>query len=195
LAQAGLPKCASTPALPTGYTKDARGDYIYNQYDPRWSNISYDCIWSTTGTSGCGPAAMAMIITKLTGVLVTPADTVPVARVKGLNVCNSGSSHTLPNVLAPIWGLKATNVAVSESNITNALKAGQMVWTCGTGAAPFTTNGHCIGIRGIAANGNWLVFNSNGSASGATSDTSYSPASIINTIRSSGISTVTVVSK
>lgn len=134
---------------------------FYLQCDPQWAKIPYGTTGRTTCTSGCAPTAMAMVITAMTGQRVTPADTVPYATEQGMYVTGVGSSWLVPAVLGPHWGLKASRIANSAEAITAAVKAGGMVVMAGMGGAPFTNSGHYIAIRGVTADGQWLIFDSN----------------------------------
>lgn len=137
----------------TRYTSD--GFMIYSQTDPAWKDTAYSS--STIGKSGCGPAAMAMIITALTGKKVTPVETAAYAAEKGLYVEGAGSSWNIGPVLAEHWGLKAVNIGVDAAKIEATLRVGGLVITAGQGAKPFTDGGHFLVIRGITAEGKYKV--------------------------------------
>src|SRR5581483_9508154 len=65
-------------------TKYIDGFTIYSQYDPDWANKPYGD--TTIAAAGCGPSAMAMIITALTGQSVTPDVTAAYADSQNLYV-------------------------------------------------------------------------------------------------------------
>jgi len=100
---------------------------------------------------------MAMIVTSLSGIPVTPVDTAKVAVEKHLYVLNQGSTWTIGPVLAEYYGLKSEHIATDIADISAALRAGKMIITAGAGAVPFTEGGHFIAIRGITPDGEWLV--------------------------------------
>ena len=189
LVQAGAPKCSAVPALPGGYTTNAQGQFVYSQADARWANRPF----STGGCSepissgGCGPSAMAMAVTKLTGVLVTPADTTALASAKGLYACGVGAYHSLATQLAPSWGLNTQSVSATKASVEAVLNAGGVVWTCGQGDAPYTSGGHCVAIRGINGAGQWLVFDSK---SGRDANAAYAPSTVL-----AGMASATGVTK
>ncbi len=159
-------------------TKFIDGFTVYNQNDRAWRNTPYST--STIGVSGCGPAAMAMIITNLTGKQVTPVETSKYAAEKGLYIAGQGSSWDIGPVLAEHWGLKAQNIGVNLEAITKTLQAGGLVITAGQGAEPFTSGGHFIVIRGITAEGKFKVGDSGHSD---TSDKEWDAQQILASMR------------
>jgi hypothetical protein len=136
-------------------TKFLEGFAVYSQYDPAWKDKPYSS--STIGQSGCGPSAMAMIITALTGTKVTPVETSNYAASQGLYVPGQGSKWTIAPVLAKQWGLKAQPIGADVAKITATLQAGGLVIAGGSGALPFTSGGHFIVIRGVTASGKFKV--------------------------------------
>ena len=157
------------------------GFTVYSQYDPDWKDLPYST--STIGVSGCGPAAMAMIITNLTGQSVTPVQTSNYARDIGMYVEGSGSSWQIGPRLAEQWGLKSEPVDNSVSAITAALRAGKLIIAPGQGAKPFTSGGHFIVIRGITADGKFRVGDSGHTD---TSDKDWDPQFIVDNMRDGG---------
>ena len=131
------------------------GFVVYSQYDPAWKNKLYGT--STIGDSGCGPSAMAMIITALTGTKVTPDQTAEYAGKIGMYIAGAGSSWAIAPRLAEKWGLKSEAIGKDLAKITSALQQGKLVITSGSGAVPFTSGGHYIVIRGITADGKFKV--------------------------------------
>lgn len=162
-------------------TQYINGFTIYYQFDPAWKDKPYSS--STIGRSGCGPTAMAMIITALTGQAVTPVDTANYAASQGLYVPGQGSKWSIGPVLAEHWGLKSEPISKDIGAITAALKAGKLIITPGRGAKPFTSGGHFIVIRAATENGKWLVGDSGHSD---TNDKEWDPQHIINGMASGG---------
>lgn len=147
---------------------------IYIQTDPRWTNAPYGS--SQVGPSGCGPSAMAMIITALTGQAVTPDQTAKVAGNDGMYIAGTGSSWQVAPDLAKHYGLKATKIKSDVTAISNAIKSGGYVIMSGQGAKPFTSGGHYIMIRGVTADGKWKVGDS---AHQDTNNQTYNPSTIL----------------
>lgn len=139
-------------------TKYVDGFTIYSQYDPSWKDLPYST--STIGASGCGPSAMAMIITNL-GTRVTPVETANFASSKNLYIAGAGSSWGIAPTLAEHWGLKSEAIGANISKIAQTLQAGGLVITAGKGTSPFTQAGHFIVIRGVTADGKFKVGDSN----------------------------------
>jgi len=160
LAVGGGAPCGDGQA--SAYTDD--NFIIFNQNDPQWNDIIYGnhCSGSPTiGSSGCGPSAMAMIITALTGQIVTPKETAAYAEAQGMRVCGAGSSWGIASI-AENWGLRYEGVTDSSvANINRLLREGKLIIVAGGGPAPFTSGGHFIMIRGVTANGMWLIGDSN----------------------------------
>lgn len=138
---------------------NTNGEFIfYDQNDPAWKDIQLGySAGETIGTSGCGPASMAMIITALTGQKVTPVETSKFATDNGLIDGTNGSSWGITKALATEYGLKAVGISNSPAAISEALKRGSMIHLSGSGGNPWTQGGHYIAIRGITAEGKWLL--------------------------------------
>ena len=133
---------------------------IYIQTEEPWARLRYGCS-GTIGGTGCGPSAMAMIITALTGQSVTPDMTAAEAARKGYAMCTGGSYYTVARI-AENWGLQATPIGFDNiERLNEVLRSGSMIFTSGTGTSPFTSVGHMIGIRGVTADGKWKIFDSN----------------------------------
>lgn len=147
---------------------------VYIQTDPRWSGAPYGS--STVGPSGCGPSAMAMIITALTGQAVTPDQTAKVAGADGMYIPGNGSSWNVASDLAKHYGLTSTKISADVTAISNAVKGGAYVIMSGKGSLPFTTSGHYILIRGVTPDGQWQIGDS---AHTDTNNTAYSPSTIL----------------
>jgi len=147
---------------------------IYIQTDPRWTNAPYGS--SKVGPSGCGPSAMAMIITALTGQAVTPDQTAKKAGDDGMYIPGDGSSWEVANNLAKHYGLKSTKIKADVTAINNALKSGSYVITSGKGGLPFTKGGHYIMIRGVTADGKWKIGDS---AHRDTNNQTFNPSTIL----------------
>lgn len=159
------------------------GFTTYNQEDPAWANNEYGP-GGTIATSGCGPSAMAMIITNLTKNPVTPADTAAYGMANGtVNVSAdgvaAGSKHNIDSVIGANWGLKTTDVGLDVAKINQGLRDGGLVVIAGSGAAPFTSGGHIIVIRAVTSTGKWMIGDSNGINGAENSQKEWDPGYIL----------------
>jgi len=153
------------------------GFAIYNQGDPQWGSKPYGD--ATIAANGCGPSAMAMIITALTGQTVTPDVTAAYAMSKNQYSNGVGSNWTIGTVLAAHWNLNATFVGKNTAAIVSVLQKGGLIITAGKGPSPFTSGGHFIVIRAVAADGKWLVGDS---AHNNTSDKEWDPTALLSSM-------------
>ena len=167
-------------------TKYIEGFTVYSQYDPSWANKPYST--STISASGCGPSAMAMIITNLTGSRVTPVSTASYAASQNLYIDGQGSSWSIGPVLAKHWGLKATPIGAKVAAITASLQSGGLVIAAGQGPLPFTSGGHFIVIRGVTADGKWKVGDS---GHNNTSDKEWSPQELVASMNDGSVYAIT----
>ena len=144
---------------------------IYLQCDSQWGSQTFhsescrraDGRPRSICSSGCGPTAMAMIVTALTGETVTPDQTTLIARQAGMTTCGSGSSHQVGPAIASHYGLRSEAIGTPNvGNIINHLRQGRLIIAVGAGPAPFTSGGHFIVIRGVTPDGQFLVGDSAG---------------------------------
>jgi hypothetical protein len=154
---------------------------IYNQYDPQWAKESYGT--TTIGAAGCGPSAMAMIITALTGQTVTPFDTATYGAAHGTYAEGQGSYGTIARIVGEHWQLKASQIGPSVNQINEILRSGGLILASGAGSAPFTAGGHFIVIRAVTSSGMWLIGDSNGSKGIENSSKEWDPAELISRAR------------
>jgi hypothetical protein len=154
------------------------GQLVYDQCDTRWGDTPFDP--RTACMTGCGPTAMAMVMSALKQQPVLPQETVDFARDNGLFEQNSGAAWSLPIQMARAYGLASWPVTASVADVNAALEKGAMVWMCGGGsrggAAPFTDYRHCIAVRGQTVDGRWKVFDSK---SGRDPNANYDPEDVI----------------
>ena len=129
------------------------GFVVYSQTDERWKGSPYGT--STVGEAGCGPSAVAMVVSTWVDKTVTPD--VVAKKYAGYYVEGAGSKHTLiPDALAG-WNLKTAAIGKDMQAAKKALQQGSVVVAVGSGADPFTQKGHFIVLRGITKEGKILV--------------------------------------
>lgn len=165
----------------------ADGFVVYDQCDPRWANNVYGD--SNACVSGCGPAAMAAAITALTKKAVTPKETVAYADQQDL-LANGGSKWNLPAVLGQKWDLNTKQIPATVEEINKILRAGGLVIMAGKGAAPFTSGGHYILVRGVTADGKWKISDSNGKVGQANSQKDWDAQSVLDKSIANGIGSI-----
>lgn len=168
----------------TKYAKD--GAKIYLQFDKRWASTPFGP--STVGRAGCGPSAMAMVITALTGQSVTPDMTAKEGAARG-GATGAGSSWNLPELLAESgkFGIRAEKIQHSISAMNKVLTDGGMLWMCGHGGEPYNSGGHCIAVRARTESGNWKVFDSSGRTD---ADKEISPDAVFNGANNGSVTAV-----
>lgn len=139
---------------------------FYKQFDGRWGSQLYG--GATMAAAGCGPTSMAMVIATLKDKNVTPADVGSWGNANGHSIPGGGGSQwSLFSAGASNWGLKSQELFTTNGStrptsadmnaVMQVLKSGGLVIASGTGAAPFTIQGHIIVIRGVTDDGKFLV--------------------------------------
>lgn len=129
----------------------------YSQKDPRWKDMPYDMKngKETMGQSGCGPDAMAMIATKMTGKKVTPIEVARDAQAGGYRD-SSGTNWGFVDSAANKYGLSTSRVEnPNKQYIRSELSKGRPVMLSGVGdgyASPYTSQGHYVVATGMSGN-------------------------------------------
>lgn len=142
---------------PLSELEDTDGEFInYYQYNYKES-YGYG---TTISSSGCGPTAMAMVLTKLTGKKVSPVDTANWSLNNGYRIPNCGTAWAYFGALAPKYGVSCKQMGVTRENIINNLKAGKIL-IMSMGPGDFTRSGHYIVLRGITEDGRIIVSDPN----------------------------------
>ena len=125
------------------------------QTNPKWSKVPYGT--GTIGRSGCGIAALSMVISGLTNEYTTPPDVASWAGSR-FYVPGAGSSWNIFSSAAKNWGLKVTTINKSNAKAMKShLKKGNpIIVSMRTGT--FTNGGgHFIVLTGIDENGKVTV--------------------------------------
>lgn len=127
----------------------------YNQCDLRWGNKRYgdDSIKS----AGCGPTALAMVVSGLTNKIIYPDEMSKWAYEHNYKVRGGGSYWSLMTEGASKFGLKVQTVSRKDPNaVAKALSDGKTI-IVSMGRGHFTSGGHFIVLRGITEDGKILV--------------------------------------
>jgi len=138
----------SIPSLGDVYFTDGATSVVYyNQLDERYANQLYGT--DNIGGYGCGPTAMAMVVSSLSGDTVDPVEMAKWAYENGYWCKGSGSYHALIPAAAEAWGLSVSGCTASEpQRILDALAEGKLVVAI-MSKGHFTSSGHFIVLRGV----------------------------------------------
>ena len=124
---------------------------LFLQWDERWGYETYGDDYMAV--SGCGPTALSMVYTGLTGdTSLNPYEMAKLAQNNGYYVNGSGSSWNMMLGLASQIGLDANEISLDENSIKKELSAGNPI-ICIMGPGDFTTSGHFIVLTGITDDG------------------------------------------
>ncbi|MCI8319552.1 MAG: hypothetical protein HFH02_00595 [Dorea sp.] len=112
------------------------------QWDERWGHASYGT--GFIASCGCGPTAMSMVISGLTGdATVTPVKVARYSEKKGYIDENNNTYWELMSEGGKHWGITSYGGDVSEEFVSKELKAGHPI-ICSVGPGDFTKQGHFI---------------------------------------------------
>lgn len=138
----------SIPSLGDVRFTDGGTSVVYfNQMDERYAGKPYGT--DHIGGYGCGPSAMAIVVSSLTGEIVDPAEMADWAYKNGYWCKGSGSYHALIPGAAKAWELPVSGCSASEpQRIIDALSEGKLVVAI-MAKGHFTSSGHFIVLRGI----------------------------------------------
>ena len=119
----------------------------YNQLDERYASQPYGT--DNIGGYGCGPTAMAIVVSSLTDDMVDPIKMAHWSYENGYWCKSSGSYHALIPAAAEEWGLPVSGCTTSEpQRILDALAEGKLVVAI-MSEGLFTSSGHFIVLRGV----------------------------------------------
>lgn len=110
-------------------------------------------------THGCGPTAMAMAVSSLTGETVDPEDMAALCVREGHWCRNHGSYLSLVQGVAEAYGLECRSLdaeTVDDSDLYRRLNEGEVLVALMT-KGHFTRGGHFILLRGTTLSGEILV--------------------------------------
>lgn len=137
------------------FTDGATTVVYYNQGDERYKDKPYGT--DNIGGYGCGPTAMAIVVSSLTGETVDPVEMVKWSYDNGYWAPGGGSYHALIPGAAKAFGLKSEGSTAKEpQRIVDALSSGKLMVAL-MGKGHFTSGGHFIVLRGVTSGGKILV--------------------------------------
>ena len=127
----------------------------FNQLDERYASKPYGT--DHIGGYGCGPTAMSIVVSSLTGSIVDPVEMSAWAYENGYWCSKSGSYHSLIPGAAQAWDLPVTGCTAAEpQRIVDALSQGKLVVAL-MGKGHFTNSGHFMVLRGVTSDRQILV--------------------------------------
>ena len=136
------------------------GFSYYSQNDSRWKNASYsDGVDNATmGDSGCGPAAMSMIASQMTGRSVDPRQMASFAQATG-DRDSTGTNWNFINKASSAFGISSRETITPSANyVASELSQGHPMILSGAsggyGVSPYTPAGHYVVATGIDGAGN-----------------------------------------
>ena len=135
---------------------DLDGLTYFNQLDERWANEMYGKT-DTIGVAGCGPTALAIAISNLTGDETDPVEVAEWSYENGYVCEGSGSYISLIPNAAEHFGLAVEKLGKSNAEeLVEHPEDGKMIIAI-MGAGHFTNTGHFIVLRGVTDDGKILV--------------------------------------
>lgn len=146
--------------MPIRYYNQRTGGYSYNTYGPI-DNDWDDGFPATIASHGCGPTALATVISTLTEKDVNPA-TVTDWVCKNGYCTETGTVGSAIPAYVNQHGLSIENVTKNDTQkIKEALKSQKSLVIASMGKGTFTTNAHYIVLRGISDDDKVLVADPN----------------------------------
>lgn len=129
----------------------------FDQTDQRWAEEPYGT--DSLGGYGCGPTAMAMVVSTLTGEVTDPAQMARYCVDHGYWAKRQGSYWSIVPGVAEDFGLTCTSLPPEEADeetVFRSLATGSLIVAL-MGPGHFTNGGHFIILRGVTLDGSILV--------------------------------------
>lgn len=127
----------------------------YNQCDARWGNKMYGS--DTIKVAGCGPTALAMVVSGMTDRKIYPDEMAEWSVANGHRAEGAGSYWSLMTAGGRHFGLNVTTARRNDPNkVRKALSEGKPI-IVSMGRGHFTKTGHFIVLRGLTQDGKVLV--------------------------------------
>ncbi len=127
----------------------------FNQMDSQWGNYGTDSIYGY----GCGPTAMAMIVSTFHGNYITPQEMADIFVEEGYWAHDSGTYYTFGHGCAELFDLGIETLLPEETTaedlIGHLMKGDFIIALMSQGH--FTNGGHYIVLRGATLSGEVLV--------------------------------------
>ncbi len=131
----------------------------YNQKDEAWAWQLFGS--DNIGSYGCGPTALSMAVTSMTGYDLDPAEMASWCASQGYWAPGDGSYLSIVQGTATNFGLKCESLGVpSPDQLTEKLYSGGIMVAL-MGRGHFTMGGHFILLHGVTEDGKILVADPN----------------------------------
>lgn len=143
-----VPEPPAVPAVTDGIYRLSLTSSIgtltyYNQSDARWADYLYGGT-DPMAAFGCGPTAMAMIVTSFTNETFLPSDMAAWAAEHGYWAPDNGTKHSFIPECAAAFGLKASSFQnLTEDGVKAELSSGHILVAL-MGIGHFSDSGHFI---------------------------------------------------
>ena len=148
---------SSSSASSCSSTKGAGQFVYYSQKDAEWALHPYGPLGNIRDI-GCGPSSLAMIVATFKDKTVTPVEVADAGAANGSAEGGLTLHGPLLEAAKEKWGIDYQDITGQPfDQVVTAVKAGNLVYMGGSGAAPFTAGGHVVVIRGITDDGKVLV--------------------------------------
>jgi hypothetical protein len=129
---------------------------LYNQKDPAWSNYLYGGM-DPMATHGCGPTALAIVVSSLSDTPITPVDAAEWSAANGCYSPDNGSVHRLIPAGSSSYGLRVEKLSpLTPDTIRLALSFDKLLVLL-MGPGDFSDSGHFIVAYGYDESGAILV--------------------------------------
>ncbi len=127
----------------------------YLQGDERWGNLKYGS--DKISSHGCGPTALAMVVSSMTDTIMKPQDMAQWAVNHGHWARQSGSYHSIVIGAATAFGLQAEGYPLRDADALREELLSGNLFVALMGPGHFTRSGHFIVLRGVTLSGDILV--------------------------------------
>lgn len=131
-------------------------DVYYSQNDPRWANTTF-AGGTTFGDAGCGPTAVANVVTSMTGERVLPTDALEFAQKKDMVDPARGTSSSLFASFGASKGVPIYESTATTDNVVSQLAKGNKLILRGENGPNYTDAGHFIVADGLTPDGKVIV--------------------------------------
>lgn len=139
--------------IPEDALLHAGGMRVPHYFQTDYRNVKYGN--GSIASSGCAPTCIAMVASYLSRGEVTPPE-VAAAVGNKYYVTGIGSSWSIFSGSAGLWGMSCRDLGKSTRAVFRELQAGHPV-VVSMAAGTFTRGGHFLVLRGMTADGKFLV--------------------------------------